>query len=287
MSVQEYLEKHLLSRKIEEAVNAAVRAKAPDPVLFIAGHMRRAAPAVITRVRARQILDGHGAPAVEVELHTNKAVHRASAAGAGAPEGAAADAAGDSGKRKILARAVADAVRVINDKVSEALVGMDPQQQAQIDQAIMDLDKARHKAELGANAMLAVSIAACKAGAAEKEVPLYKHIAVLVGKSAATIPVPAITVINGGKHAGNGLPIQEIMILPVGAKNFEEAMQMGSETYHHLKDIILEKYGAESCNIGDHGGFAPNISRQLLRIEEELGSEGVYAGENWRTASTS
>jgi enolase len=92
------------------------------------------------------------------------------------------------------------------------------------------------------------------------QVPLYKHIADLVGKSAATIPVPAITVINGGKHAGNGLPIQEIMILPVGAKNFEEAMQMGSETYHHLKDIILEKYGAESCNIGDHGGFAPNIS---------------------------
>jgi len=162
--------------------------------------------------------------------------------------------------KEVLARAVADAVRVINDKVSEALVGMDPQQQAQIDQAIMDLDKARHKAELGANAMLAVSIAACKAGAAEKEVPLYKHIADLVGKSTTTIPVPAITVINGGKHAGNGLPIQEIMILPVGAKNFEEAMQMGSETYHHLKDIILEKYGAESCNIGDHGGFAPNIS---------------------------
>ena len=147
MSVQEYLEKHLLSRKIEEAVNAAVRAKAPDPVLFIAGHMRRAAPAVITRVRARQILDGHGAPAVEVELHTNKAVHRASAAGSGALEGAAADSAGASERRKILARAVADAVRVINDKVSEALVGMDPQQQAQIDQAIMDLDKARHKVE--------------------------------------------------------------------------------------------------------------------------------------------
>ncbi|AQL07789.1 Enolase [Zea mays] len=266
MSVQEYLEKHLLSRKIEEAVNAAVRAKAPDPVLFIAGHMRRAAPAVITRVRARQILDGHGAPAVEVELHTNKAIHRASAAGSGALEGAAADAAGAAERRKILAKVVADSVRMINDKVSEALVGMDPQEQSQIDQAIMDLNKARHKAELGvgANAMLAVSIAACKAGAAEKEVPLYKHIANLVGKSATTLPVPAITVINGGKHAGNGLPIQEIMILPIGAKNFEEAMQMGSETYHHLKDVILEKYGSDSCNIGDHGGFAPNISRQHI-----------------------
>ncbi|AQL07788.1 Enolase [Zea mays] len=193
MSVQEYLEKHLLSRKIEEAVNAAVRAKAPDPVLFIAGHMRRAAPAVITRVRARQILDGHGAPAVEAELG------------------------------------------------------------------------------VGANAMLAVSIAACKAGAAEKEVPLYKHIANLVGKSATTLPVPAITVINGGKHAGNGLPIQEIMILPIGAKNFEEAMQMGSETYHHLKiarkDVILEKYGSDSCNIGDHGGISEGLDLVIAAIE--------------------
>ncbi|XP_006649808.1 cytosolic enolase 3 [Oryza brachyantha] len=260
MSVQEYLEKHLLSRKIEEAVNAAVRAKAPDPVLSISNHMRRAAPAVITSVRARQILDGRGETAVEVSLHTNKAVHRASAASADAPEGTASEAARDAEKRKLLARAVADAVRVINDKVSEALVGMDPQQQSQIDQAIMDLDKAHHKAEIGVNAMLAVSIAACKAGAAEKEVPLYKHIAELVGKSATTLPVPVITVINGGTHAGNSLPIQEIMILPVGAKNFEEAMQMGSETYHHLKDIILEKYGSNSCNIGDDGGFAPNIS---------------------------
>ncbi|KAG8096635.1 hypothetical protein GUJ93_ZPchr0013g37354 [Zizania palustris] len=260
MSVQEYLEKHLLSRKIEEAVNAAVRAKAPDPVLFISTHMRRAAPAVITSVRARQILDSRGEPAVEVALHTNKAVHRASAAAADAPEGTAADATRDAEKRKLLARAVADAVQVINDKVSEALVGMDPQQQAQIDQAIMDLDKAHHKDGIGMNAMLAVSIAACKAGSAEKEVPLYKHIADLVGKSATTLPVPAITVINGGTHAGNRLPIQEIMILPVGAKNFEEAMQMGSETYHHLKDIISEKYGPDSYNIGEDGGFAPNIS---------------------------
>jgi enolase len=145
MSVQEYLEKHLLPRKIEEAVNAAVRAKAADPVLFISTHMRRAAPTVITQVRARQILDSRGAPAVEVDLHTSKAVHRASAAAAGAPEGAAVDAARDAEKRRLLAKAVADAVRVINGKVSEALVGMDPQQQAQIDQAIMDLDKAHHK----------------------------------------------------------------------------------------------------------------------------------------------
>jgi enolase len=139
MSVQEYLGKHLLSRKSEEALNTAVRAKAPNPALFIVGHMRREAPTVITRVRARQILDGRSAPAVEVELHTNKAVHRASTASVGALEGAAADAAGASERRKFLARGVAYAVRVINDKVSEALVGMDPQQQTQIDQAIMHL----------------------------------------------------------------------------------------------------------------------------------------------------
>ncbi|KAK1270258.1 Cytosolic enolase 3 [Acorus gramineus] len=111
------------------------------------------------------------------------------------------------------------------------------------------------QAELGANAILAVSIAACKAGAAEKEVSLYKHIADLSGKGKPVLPVPAITVISGGKHAGNNLAAQEIMILPIGAHSFEEAMQIGSETYHHLKALILEKYGSSGCNVGDDEGL--------------------------------
>ncbi|XP_072974814.1 cytosolic enolase 3 [Typha angustifolia] len=260
MSLQEYLDKHMLSRKIEDAVNAAVRAKTSEPVLFISNHMKKAVPATITKIKARQILDSRGIPTVEVDLYTNKGMHRASV-----PSGASAGMyeaveLRDGDKGKYLGKGVSKAINVINEKISQALVGMEPLLQSQIDQAMIDLDKTENKAELGANAMLAVSIAACKAGAAEKEVPLYKHIADLSGKSSTILPVPAITVINGGKHAGNNLAAQEIMILPVGASNFEEAMQMGSETYHHLKTIISEKYGSNGCNVGDDGGLAPNIS---------------------------
>ncbi|KAJ4725666.1 Enolase [Melia azedarach] len=247
MSVQEYLDKHMLSRKIEDAVNAAVRAKSPDPVLFISNHMRKAVPSVITKIKARQILDSRGIPTVEVDLFTNKGMFRASAP-SGDPSGMyEAFELRDGDKGIYLGNSVNRAVRNVNERISEALIGMDPTLQSQIDQAMIDLDKTEKKSELGANAILAVSIAACKAGAAEKEVPLYKHIAELSGKTNLTLPVPAFTVISGGKHAGSNLAIQEIMILPTGASRFEEALQMGSETYHHLKkngvlmDVMLVK----------------------------------------------
>ncbi|CAN0854668.1 Cytosolic enolase 3 [Linum grandiflorum] len=239
MSVQEYLEKHMLSRKIEDAVNAAVRAKAPDPVLFISNHMKKAVPSVITKIEARQILDSRGIPTVEVDLHTNKGKFRASA-----PSGDVTGIVGhryeavelrDGDKGVYLGNGVMRAVRNINEKISEALVGMDPTLQSQIDQAMIDLDKTEKKGELGANAILAVSIAACKAGAAERDIPLYKHIAELFGNTSFTLPVPAFTIISGGKRTGNNLAIQDIMILPIGANRFEEALQMGSETYYHLK----------------------------------------------------
>ncbi|KAA8543788.1 hypothetical protein F0562_022035 [Nyssa sinensis] len=277
MSVQEYLGKHMLSRKIEDAVNAAVRAKTSDPVLFISNHMRKAVPSVITKVKARQILDSRGIPTVEVDLYTNKGMFRASA-----PSGASsgmyeAIELRDGDKGSYLGNGVRRAVRNINEKISEALIGMDPTLQSQIDQAMIDLDKTEKKGELGANAILAVSIAACKAGAAEKEVPLYKHIADLSGKTDLFLPVPAFTLISGGKHAGNNLAIQDIMILPIGAKKFEDAMQMGAETYHHLKAVITEKCGAHGCNVGEDGGFAPNISsfREALDlVKEAIGRTG-------------
>ncbi|GKV33011.1 hypothetical protein SLEP1_g41568 [Rubroshorea leprosula] len=251
MSVQEYLDKHMLSRRIEDAVNAAVRAKTPDPVLFISNHMRKAIPSVITRIKARQILDSRGIPTVEVDLYTNKGMFRASApSGDGTGMYEAVDLR-DGDKGSYLGNSVTKAIKNINEKISEALIGMDPTLQSQIDQAMIDLDKTEKKSELGANAVLAVSIAACKAGAAEKEVPLYKHIADLYGKSNLTIPVPVFSVINGGKHAGNSLAFQDIMILPTGASRFEEALQMGSETYHHLKAVITERYGASGCNVGE------------------------------------
>ncbi|XP_031122447.1 cytosolic enolase 3 [Ipomoea triloba] len=277
MSVQEYLDKHMLSRKLEDAVNAAVRAKTSDPVLFISNHMRKAVPSVITKLKARQILDSRGIPTVEVDLYTNKGMFRASA-----PSGASlgmyeAIELRDADKGTYLGNGVSRAVKNINEKISEALIGMDPTLQSQIDQAMIDLDKTEKKGELGANAILAVSMAACKAGAAEKEVPLYKHIADLSGKTNLLLPVPAFTLISGGKHAGNNLAIQEIMILPVGAKRFEEALQMGSETYHHLKAVITEKYGAHGCSVGEDGGLAPNISsfkEALDLVQEAIGRTG-------------
>ncbi|KAM7260139.1 hypothetical protein ACFE04_015880 [Oxalis oulophora] len=265
MSVQEYLEKHLLSRKIEEAVNAAVRAKTPDPLLFISNHMKKVVPSVITKIKARQILDSRGIPTVEVDLFTNKSMFRASVP-SGHTTGMYDEAVElrDGDKGMYLGNSVTRAVNNINHKISQALIGMDVTLQSQIDQAMIDLDRTEKKSELGANAILPVSIAACKAGAAEKELPLYKYISELSGKtSPLTIPVPAFTLITGGNHAANNLPIQEIMILPIGATRFEEALQMGSETYQHLKAsqaVITEKYGAQECNVGEDGGFAPNIS---------------------------
>ncbi|KAI9109235.1 hypothetical protein K1719_019858 [Acacia pycnantha] len=277
MSVQEYLDKHLLSRKIEDAVNAAVRAKTPDPVLFISNHMRKAVQSVITKIKARQILDSRGIPTVEVDLHTNKGMFRASVPSGNSSGMYEAVELRDGDKGVYLGNSVAKAVKNINEKISEALIGMDPTLQSQIDQAMIDLDKTEKKGELGVNAILAVSIAACKAGAAEKEVPLYKHISDLSGKTSPTLPVPAFTVISGGKHAGNNLAIQEIMILPTGASRFEEALRMGSETYHHLKGIITDKFGAYGCNVGEDGGFAPNVSsfkEALDLVKEAIGRSG-------------
>lgn len=268
----------MLSRKIEDAVNAAVRAKTPDPVLFISNHLRKSVTSVITKVKARQILDSRGVPTVEVDLYTNKGLFRASAPSGDASGMYEAVELRDGDKGTYLGNSVNRAVKNVNEKISEALIGMDPTLQSQIDQAMIDLDKTEKKGELGANAILAVSIAACKAGAAEKDVPLYKHIADLSGKTNLTLPVPAFTVISGGKHAGNNLAIQEIMILPIGATNFEEALQMGSETYHHLKAVISKNYGANGCNVGEDGGFAPNISsvKEGLDLVKEAISRTGY-----------
>lgn len=277
MSVQEYLDEHALSRKIEDAVNAAVRAKTPDPVLFISNHMRKAVPSVITKIKARQILDSRGIPTVEVDLSTNKGMFRASAPSGDATGMYEAVDLRDGEKGSYLGNSVTKAVKNINTKIAEALIGMDPTIQSQIDLAIMDLDKTEKKSELGVNAVLAVSIAACKAGAAEKEVPLYKHIGELYGKPNSTLPVPFFTVISGGKNAGNTLPFQDIMVVPTGANRFEEALQMGAETYHHLKAVISEKYGPSGCGVGEVGGLVPNISsvkEALDLVKEAIGRSG-------------
>uniref|UniRef100_A0A671XL94 phosphopyruvate hydratase n=1 Tax=Sparus aurata TaxID=8175 RepID=A0A671XL94_SPAAU len=215
----------------------------------------------IVKIHAREIFDSRGNPTVEVDLYTDKGLFRAAV-----PSGAStgiyeALELRDNDKSRYLGKGVSKAVENINSTIAPALVGQDVSvvEQERIDQMMLDLDGTENKSKLGANAILGVSLAVCKAGAAEKGVPLYRHIADLAENPEVILPVPAFNVINGGSHAGNKLAMQEFMILPVGASTFKEAMRIGAEVYHNLKNVIKKKYGQDATNVGDEGGFAPNI----------------------------
>ena len=169
----------------------------------------------------------------------------------------------DGDKARYNGKGVLKAVASINDVLSGKLKGFDVTKQGALDALMMEIDGTPNKGKLGANAILAVSLAAAKAGAAAHKLPLYQYIAVLAGKTPASahiLPVPSFNVINGGEHAGNGLAFQEFMLLPTGVASFKEAMRAGCETYAALKTVLKKKYGQDSVNVGDEGGFAPNIS---------------------------
>lgn len=176
----------------------------------------------------------------------------------------------DGDKSSYVGKGVLKAVSHVNVQIAPALIssGISVTDQEAIDEFLIKLDGTPNKSNLGANAMLGVSLAVARAGAAAKSVPLYVHIADLAGNKAPyVLPVPAFNVINGGSHAGNKLAMQEFMILPVGASSFSEAMKMGSEVYHALKSVIKKKYGQDATNVGDEGGFAPNIQDNREGLE--------------------
>jgi len=237
----------------------------------------------IKSILGRQIFDSRGNPTVEVDLVTEKGLFRAAV-----PSGAStgiheALEMRDGDKSKYMGKGVMKAVNNVNEAIAKALVGkkLDLTDQRAVDKIMLDLDGTENQSKLGANAILGVSLAVCKAGAAQKGVPLYRHIADLAGNTELVMPVPALNVINGGTHAGNQLAMQEFMILPTGASSFSEAMRMGSEVYHHLKAIIKKKYSQDACNVGDEGGFAPNIQSNeegLLLLKEAIASAG-YEGK--------
>ncbi|XWS60370.1 hypothetical protein CRYUN_Cryun07bG0030400 [Craigia yunnanensis] len=153
--------------------------------------------------------------------------------------------------------------------------------QPDVDAVVLEIDGTPNKSKLGANAILGVSLSVCRAGAGAKGMPLYKHIQELSGTKELVMPVPAFNVINGGSHAGNNLAMQEFMILPVGASSFAEALRMGSEVYHILKGIIKAKYGQDTCNVGDEGGFAPNVqdNREGLVLLMDALEKAGYTGK--------
>lgn len=221
----------------------------------------------IKKIKAREILDSRGNPTVEVDMYSEAGMVRSmvpSGASTGVHE---ALELRDGDKARFLGRGVLKAVNNIENKISPKVIGMDPTSQIDIDNLVLELDGTENKSNLGANAILAVSMAVCKQGALTQKLPLYEHIANIAGVKEFVLPVPSFNVINGGSHAGNKLDIQEFMILPVGASNYREALRMGAEVYQNLKVVIKKKYGRDAINVGDEGGFAPNLSKTKEAIE--------------------
>ncbi|KAG2254171.1 hypothetical protein Bca52824_084307 [Brassica carinata] len=232
-------------------------------------------------LKARQIIDSRGNPTVEVDLVTDDLYRSAVPSGASTGIYEALELR-DGDKSVYGGKGVLQAIKNINELVAPKLIGVDVRNQADVDALMLELDGTLNKSKLGANAILGVSLSVCRAGAGAKGVPLYKHIQELSGTKELVMPVPAFNVINGGSHAGNSLAMQEFMILPVGATSFSEAFQMGSEgNLSYVEGIIKSKYGQDACNVGDEGGFAPNVqdNREGLVLLIDAIEKAGYTGK--------
>jgi enolase len=217
----------------------------------------------IAEVHARQILDSRGNPTVEVDVITENGTVGRAAVPSGASTGKhEAVELRDGDKSKFLGRGVLKAVENVNKTISGELVGVDVLNQAFIDSLLIKIDGSENKANLGANATLAVSMAAAKAAAEESGLPLFRY---LGGVNATVLPIPLMNILNGGAHADNKIDFQEFMIVPVGAPSFSEGLRWGVETFHHLKSVLKKK--GYSTNVGDEGGFAPEIKSNEEALE--------------------
>jgi len=219
----------------------------------------------IKLVKGREVLDSRGNPTVEAEVATKDGVFRAIAP-SGASTGAHEALELRDGGKRFMGKGVLKAVENINKIINPKLSGMDASGQREIDDTLLDLDETENKERLGANSMVSVSMAVCRAGAASEKTPLYKHIAKIAGTK-VSMPVPQFNVINGGKHAGFEHDIQEYLLLPVGAENFAQALQMGEEVFQDLKSLVKSKFGALAIQLGDEGGFVPPINNPEERLE--------------------
>lgn len=220
----------------------------------------------IIDIRAREILDSRGNPTVEVEVMTENGSIGRAAVPSGASTGKhEAVELRDGDKDRFLGRGVLKACQNVDEFIQEELIGIDVFDQRYIDQILNEIDGTENKSKLGANAILGVSLAAAKAAAEELGQPLYRY---LGGVNAYVLPVPMMNILNGGAHADNSIDFQEFMIMPVGADSFSEGLRMGVEVFHHLKSVL--KKNGYSTNVGDEGGFAPNIKSNQEAIETVL-----------------
>jgi len=234
---------------------------------------------IITEIRGREILDSRGNPTVEAEVYLESGYLGRASVPSGASTGIhEALELRDEDKSRYLGRGVRNAVKNINEIIAPELIGRDALGQENIDCILLELDGTPNKSRLGANAILAVSLAVAKAAANFLEVPLYRYIG---GVSAHILPVPLMNIVNGGKHADNPLDFQEFMIVPAGANSFREALRMGAEIFHTLKKVLQSK--SLNTNVGDEGGFAPNLSTNEEAIEciiEAIEKAGFIPGKD-------
>jgi enolase len=216
----------------------------------------------IDAVGAREILDSRGNPTVEVEVALDDGTIGRAAVPSGASTGAFEAVELRDGGKRYLGKGVLNAVAGVNHTIGPALTGFDADDQRAIDLAMLDLDGTPNKAELGANAILGVSLAAAKAAAESAKLPLFRYVG---GPNAHVLPVPMMNILNGGSHADSNVDIQEFMIAPIGAATFSEALQQGAEVYHSLKSVLNER--GLSTGLGDEGGFAPNLDSNRAALE--------------------
>jgi len=239
--------------------------------------------AKIVDIKGREVLDSRGNPTVEADVILDNGIVGSACAPSGASTGSReALELRDGDTSRYLGKGVLQAVANINGPIRDLLCGTDPLDQQALDRAMIALDGTENKASLGANAILAVSLAAAKAAAQDQHVPLYAHIANLNGTPGQySMPVPMMNIINGGEHADNNIDIQEFMIQPVGAETFSEGLRMGAEIFHHLKAVL--KARGLSTSVGDEGGFAPNLASNedaLSAISEAVGNAGYMLGRD-------
>jgi enolase len=233
----------------------------------------------ITSVYARQILDSRGNPTVEADVVTDSGHFGRAAVPSGASTGAhEAVELRDGDAKTYMGKGVLKAVDHVNTELAQAVVGLEVTDQAEVDMAMLEADGTPNKARLGANAILAVSLAAARAAAQASGLPLFQYVG---GVTARTLPVPMMNILNGGAHADNAIDFQEFMVMPVGATSFSQGLQMGTEVFHHLKSVLKSK--GYSTNVGDEGGFAPNIRSNEEAIEtvlEAIHKAGFTAGKD-------
>lgn len=232
---------------------------------------------LIESIHARQILDSRGNPTIEVDVITENGVLGRAAVPSGASTGAhEAVELRDGDKDKYLGKGVLKAIENVNDTLAAELIGFSVFEQNLIDKIMIEADGTPNKSNLGANAILGVSLAVAKAAAAELGMPLYRYVG---GVNANTLPVPMMNIINGGSHADNSIDFQEFMIMPIGAKTFTDAIRMGAEVFHHLKKVLSAR--GLATNVGDEGGFAPNLGSDdeaLEVISEAVTNAGYKVG---------